>query len=179
VAPLDVEVRLYEAALQIRKEHYRDLMERWRSIETKAQGTIATTGILIAGILAFIRELELDASTIERGLLALLLVVSVVALILSVAALRVRNVSDAPFAVSVDRLVPDVIRESNLNEEDWRDVMGEQAKLWGDTTSKLHQANESKARRVAHGQVSLTLAVILAVTFCLMRIFGLDFSIEV
>lgn len=179
MAPLDIEVRLYEAALQIRKEHYRDLMERWRSIETKAQGTIATTGILIAGILAFIRELELGASTAERGLLALLLIASVVALILSVAALRVRNVSEAPFAVSVESLITDVIRESNLNEEDWRDVVREQSNRWGLTTTNLHQANELKARRVALGQVALTLSAVLAVAFCLVRIFDLTFSVGI
>jgi multisubunit Na+/H+ antiporter MnhG subunit len=171
VSPPDVEVRLYEAALALRKEHYKDLMERWRAIETKAQGTIATTGILIAANLAFIRELESNASTLERVLLALLLAASILALGLAVAALRVRTVSEAPFAVSIEPLIMDFVRAPQLDEEAWRDVVREQGKVWGSTNANLHQANDFKARRVAFGQAALAVAALLAVVFCLMRIF--------
>lgn len=171
MSPPDVEVRLYEAALAIRKEHYKDLMERWRSIETKAQGTIATTGILIAANLAFIREFESNASTLDRVLLALLLAASILALGLAVAALRVRTVSEAPFAISIEPLIMDFVRGSGPGEEAWRDVVREQVKVWGSTNASLHLANEAKARLVAYGQGALAVAALLAVVFCLMRIF--------
>jgi hypothetical protein len=165
-----MEVRLYEAALATRKEHYRDLMDRWRSIETKAQGAIATTGILVAGILAFIRELEENASSRERTLLALLLIAAAMAIIFGVAALWIRSVSEAPFAASVRPLM-DVIRDSDLNLGDWRDIVREQAEVWVLTTTQLHRANQKKALLVVLGQFSLCIAVILAVVFCLLRIY--------
>lgn len=171
MSPLDVEIRLYEAALAIHKEHYRDLMERWRSIEVKAQGAIATTGILIAGILAFIRELEVGTSPLERILLALLLIASIVTMVLGVTAVWVRTVSEPPFSVSVQPLIMDFIRESSLNEEHWRDVVREQVKVWGQTNSNLHDANQAKARLVVYAQAVAAGAALLAVIFCLLRIF--------
>jgi hypothetical protein len=170
VLPLNHEVRLHEAALAIRKEHYRDLMERWRSLETKAQGTIATTGILIAGILAFIRELEVNASDLERGLLATMLTASIVALVLGVLALWIRNVSEAPFGVSVDRLIPNHIDDFSHSDEAWRNVVREQVTAWGVTITSLHRANQAKAWLVMFGQAALALAALLAVVFCVMRI---------
>jgi hypothetical protein len=171
VLPLDHEVRLHETALSLRKEHYRDLMERWRSLETKAQGAIATTGILIAGILAFIRELEANASNLERGLLAAILGASILALVLAVLALWVRSVSAAPYGVSVDRLIPDHMGDYSHSDEAWRNVLREQVTAWGVTITSLHRANQAKARLVKCGQAFLALAALLAVAFCVMRIF--------
>jgi Flp pilus assembly pilin Flp len=170
VSPFDHQIRLYEAALTLRKEHYRDVMERWRSIETKAQGAIATTGILIAGVLAFIRELEAGASGLERGLLAGILSASIVALVLGVFALWIRNVPEGPFGVAVERLIKDMVGDSDDTGEAWRDVVREQVRAWEPPLAMLHRANQAKARLVAYGQGALALAALLAVIFCLMRI---------
>lgn len=174
VSPLDIQVRLYETALAIYKEHYKDLMDRWRSIETKAQSSIATTGILIAGLLAFIRDLEAGSSDAERVLLTLLLFASIATMLLGVVALRVRSVSEPPFVVSVEPLIMDFVDDSGLRPEHWRDIVREQLKVWKQTNADLRRASEEKARMVAFAQAALAGAAIIAVIFCFWRIFDLS-----
>lgn len=153
---------------------YEQLLDRWKSLETKAQGTVAIAGIFLGGIFTFIRDLRADSPAIERWLLigvALLLTTGILA---SVLALRVREVEYPVRASDLDELARDMIGLSIAEiEERTPRIYGERFGAWSGVTESVRTTVEEKARRLRLAQNCLLAATFLMLGLSVLLVINL------
>ena len=145
------------------QNEYKDLSDTWRQIDSKAQGTLAVCGIILAGTLAFIRALTDSMDGVIRYLLGLTSVAIIVSVLLSLLVLRVKAVAAAPFGQGAKTDLDNLLSSGNpIDQEDVVGYYNEQIERWQITIDAVAKVNSSKAAMLLWAQVLLVLGVLLA-----------------
>ena len=154
---------LYDNVITAYEDEYKDINETWRSIETKAQGTVAIAGIFAAGAFAFTRELLVNVNPTQRWLHVLTMAFLISSVIMAVWALFVRRTSGAPLGESMENIVRDLVLndvpESELPQR-LNNLQKEQAARWRSVNAELTTSNVTKGRLLRISQCLLVLAII-------------------
>lgn len=151
------------------KQGYAEEMQRWNAIEKKADGSISLSGILLAAIFAFSRDLVQGAGPLDKALLCTALVLLVAAISVSLLALWMRRVPVAPPAAvvrgNVGELLAAVDRGSAEFPEAAVTFLNTMARLWEDAGGELARRVNEKSRLVycAHLIILATLVLVLGI----------------
>ncbi|HEX8691791.1 MAG TPA: hypothetical protein VF746_05195 [Longimicrobium sp.] len=154
------DVALLKLAVEAHSETYRDLTQSWRSLETKAQGTAAISGIFLAGAFAFAREIPEGA----RAGTTELLIVTVLLLVLSAGfslwVQRIRLMPTAPSSLLAPQWIAAI--RSQVPRAEWPErLVGfyeEYDRNWGTTNAALVNILGKKARSLVVAQILLLAA---------------------
>ncbi|HSU13139.1 hypothetical protein [Longimicrobium sp.] len=158
----DLRIALLREALESYRSEYDLLVERWKGLETKAQGTVAIAGIFLAGIFTFIRDLKATSPALERWVLVLVALLLALTVALAVLALRVREIEDPVPGQEAERMVLDIC---SLSVEEIPERMpglfGEQFGVWREVNLRVRASVERKARWLRCAQSFLMAASLL------------------
>jgi hypothetical protein len=165
---------LESSVLDSYQEENKELSETWRSLETKAQGAVAISGIFIAGAFAYIREVNLQAHRVDKIFLGTCILSLVVSVVLSIFALRVRKVAAAPIGEYLDDLVQDLLQLENDGELEERlpDFVRDQIGLWRRVVKAASATNKSKASYLLAAYVFLVLAILMVALLSILKLVG-------
>jgi hypothetical protein len=164
----DPRIELLRDARDAYRAEYQILSERWKTLETKAQGTVAIAGIFLGGIFSFIKDLNTASPTLERWLLSLLAVLLGISVAFSVVALRVREIADPLPGEEAERMVLAVCSLPREEIPDrLPDLYGEQFHVWKDVNARMRDCVTTKAARLGRGQIWLLFAALL---MCVMSV---------
>jgi hypothetical protein len=149
---------LLEIALAAHQDAYKELSQGWRSVETKAQGTVGLAGIFMAAAFAFARDLPAEVNGLAVALFAVAVALLACSAAAAVWAQRVRTIPAAP-TLLVHQWVED-IRKLPADEQAGRlpGFYEEYNDAWFKTNQKLLDLIRSRARSVMVAQVALLLA---------------------
>lgn len=160
--------RLVREALESYKDEYQEMSSDWRSLDGKAQGSIAISGIVLTAIFIFLRTLNNNAGCIEKSLLTAVVVMVSVSIILALLALRVRIYQQPPLGEKLETHI------SNLLASGSKDAMHEfyvdQSARWKEVNANIVKVNDDKASRVQGSQYSIALAIFLVAIIAVIRI---------
>jgi hypothetical protein len=165
--------RLLTDALQSYRDEYRDLSDTWRHIDSKAQGTVAVAGIFLAAVFAFVRNLVTSApGTSEKLLLVTGVLLLVAAVILSVFALRIREVVGPPLGQQIDGQIRALLQVTDTEELDERvpRFVGDQLTMWRNANLHAHGVNKAKADLVSWAQFVLLIAMVIVSVLVVLNI---------
>ncbi len=147
---------------------FKDSVEHWRSIETKAQASITMAGIFLAAGFALVRELDPSTTWWVRGLLLLGAVALMAAVAFAVLTLKVRTVAAPPPAGELQKLIDDFFRPQddstsqegarNLQEET-RNLLFDRIRLWQGSVQYAQEIIRSKAKQLLRAQLALLTAL--------------------
>src|SRR5262249_60804651 len=99
------EQELLDKVVEECKQEHGSLFVHWSALDTKAQGTIGTAGIFIAGVLAFITAIAKSDSRADRWLLTIAAALLAPCLFSALRGLYVRQGGRPPSAAEFLRLV--------------------------------------------------------------------------
>lgn len=169
----DLQERLVRDALGAYKEEHSELSEIWHNLDGKAQGTIAVSGIFLAGMLAFVRALSERVILIEKLLFTATVGLLSLSIIFALLVLLVRSVSSAPLGESLDELTDDLLRaEDGTSTERLLDFSRDYARMWKTTNREVEKVNEKKAGHLIKAQILLVVAIGCAVFVTLSEIWN-------
>lgn len=168
----NIEETLRREALEAYREDYKELVDNWRSLESKAQGAVAIAGIFIAGAFAFIREIDTNTYLIEKILLVAVILFLITSVAFSVYALKIRAIAAPPFGANVERLVNDLLNIEDQSEiaERLPNYINDQISEWKKVNGEVEIAIESKAERLWRAQRALLYAILTIAVLTLVAI---------
>lgn len=168
----EIHERLRKAALDAYLEEYKQLKETWRSIETKAQGSIAVAGIFIAGALAFLTKMDAHLRCHEEILLFAGLACLIASVILAILVLRTRTTRAPPlgsfagaYAIELVKVNTDADLQLHLDAF-FRDGVSR----WRDMITEVGKANESKADTLWCAQLFLIFAIVAVAVLSILKL---------
>jgi len=156
------------------REEYAELSETWRHIDGKAQVTASISGVFLAAIFAFIRDIKsVIPSELMRIGMQFTIIILMLSVVFAVLALWIRNVSTAPLGQPLDEITKDFLSVPE-KERELRvyDFMRDQIEPWPEINQEIHKKNISKARFVISSQVSLLVAIIITAILSILMIRG-------
>jgi hypothetical protein len=167
------ELSLLRLAVEFRRDEYKELSENWRNLDTKAQGNIAISGILLAASVAFLSKGPSPDVTLQRWLILLIVVSLALTIILAVFALRVRVVSGPPHFGSMQEMIGDFLAAVKTEERAARmgDFLGEELSLWAQCNDETREIVNRKANLLSYAQLAIVFATLLVSIFTVLRIF--------
>lgn len=152
---------LRQTVLDSYREEYKELSEVWKSLETKAQGTVTIAGIFIAAAFTFAKDLASTRLDYHGKLfLAGAIIFLIPAIILSVLVLRRRTIKWIPAGTDVEQWADDI--ESVSNEEladKARRFIDEHSGVWKETIASTKEATAEKEQLLYAAQILLLLAI--------------------
>ena len=156
-------------ALAAYREEYRDLLETWRSVETKAQGLGAIAGIFLAAVFAWAREVPANFGTFERVLLVASIFLLVASIVAAVLALHVRKVAAPPHQETAE-MISDILKKQKPDELPARVAAfyNDQITEWKEANSDIHEHIQRKASWISCGHGTLLLASVLVATLAIL-----------
>ena len=145
---------------------YRDALGHWRNLETKAQATVAVTGIFIAAALPVVRDLKAGTTLWIRVPLLLAALALVMAVVFAVLALRIRLVARPPSGKDLLGLVQDLFREPAASDMVLasRNFLRDRIRTWEAAVDERLRTNDHKATRLRSAQYSLLGAIAILCT---------------
>lgn len=154
-----------ERVLLTYREEYKELSDIWRSLDTKAQGTVTMSGAFIALAFGFLRDSNF------HGIQLLLLIFSLVFLILcvlfSVISLLVRSIISPPYGSVNDRAAVDILRDVEVEGTDPLCLLYDnEIHTWRDCITAISVANQRKSLFLKISQIlfAITLLMITIMT---------------
>lgn len=153
------------------KDQFHFARDRLRSIDAKAQGTIAIAGIFLAAIFALTRNgtrLGVTHQVLILGALILL----VASVLLAVLTLKVRKFTAPPAAEVVRRLLDRAIKADSRAPSALVGTYNDQAHLWSAANRSAYETAEQKATLLEAAQWVLLLAVGLVAVSTAVTIFN-------
>jgi len=152
-----LETTLLESTLKVYEAEYRDMVESWRLIETKAQGSIAVANIFIAAAFGFARDITIATNWQTRLALDSALSLLVVAIGLGLGALFVRRVRSPLAGRQILQMVDDFLRVVTPQDRTIRyaNLLRDQIGAWDSSLETFRRANRFKGYCVAAAQVVL------------------------
>ena len=145
--------------LTARRTAFAELLVAWRALDTKAQGSVAISGIFVAGAFGFIRDWK-DVQWYDRSLMGATLVCLVISVIAAVAALRVTSLPTAPWIPVAEMASAILDRSTEADLPERGDVfLYDEALLWETAASHLTLACKRKARWLQLAQFFLVLGI--------------------
>ena len=164
-------------AIQVASTHYKDehklLVDTWNSIDGKAQGVIAISGIFLAGILAFIRTLTENTSCCELLFITIAIIFLTLSVISSLAALWGRKTLLPMQGEVVDEMVKDLfVAKVNESEEAIINFHNEILEMQKEANKSINNHIFNKSLCLFFAQILLTLAVLSSSVVALIRLWG-------
>jgi len=161
--------KLIESSLlEAYRYEYEDIIKRWHNIESKAQGTVAMSGIFLAGFLAFVQQLSKDAGLLEKSVLSLAILLLASALISCVLVLKSRERPPVLRGDIFEELVNDLIANPSSDEITKRYYLfiRDQSKIWNEINKDIEKINKDKAKHLwnAHRLIIASLVVFIIIT---------------
>ncbi len=156
------------------QEAYKERADNWKSLETKAQGSITVAGIFIAGAFAYIDK-GAAGMTPPQQLLVVAAVVSLVAsVLLAVYALKIQEILPPPYGgfvkVNVERFL-DIGDEAEFRERvEYFDY--DLTSQWEEVLSVIDRQLRKKVDLLANAQASLVFAVVVVAVLAISRLFA-------
>ncbi len=165
---------VYAAVLSAYEDEYKDLVESWRSLETKAQGTGAIAGVFLAAGATLSKTLLTTAPIWIRLAFAPSFVLVILAIAYSVRGLRVKVVARRPEGSSIERLAQPVLRTPEVAlKESGKKFIQDQLEAWRKTNHEFDETVKTKAAAVSRAQALLAWA---AFTFAIYSIIAIVHS---
>jgi hypothetical protein len=152
---------LRQTALDSYREEYKEFADVWKSLESKAQGTVTIAGIFIAAAFTFAKDLattRLDFyGNVFLGAAILLLIPTVIC---SVLVLWKRTVKSIPSGETVEQCADALVQTTDDDLADHtRRFLDQQSALWKETVASTKEAIARKAELLHAAQVLLLLAI--------------------
>lgn len=146
--------QLLESVLKACENEYKDLVDTWRVLESKAQALSSVAGIFIAATFAFARELQTSAPTSFRVALMAAVALLLLATAAGVAVLFVSSVKTPVTSAELGRMIDEVLPLMRDGEELERygNLLRDQARVWYQAIESLKAANARKSRFLLVGQ---------------------------
>jgi hypothetical protein len=139
---------------------YRDLADNWRSLDGKAQGTVAIAGVFIGGAVAFAQRLSSDSSNAMRTAVGLGVLLLLVCVGFAISVLRIRTVNAPPDGDSVRKLVADLLEVSESERAGrYLGYLEDRVVAWKTGIDEVASVNDSKATALWRAQLSLAAAI--------------------
>lgn len=158
---------LRQAALDVYRDEYKELSETWKSLETKAQGTVTIAGIFIAASFTFAKDLTTTRLSFNENLiLGAAIICLIISVLFSVMALKTREVDAPPSGERILEMTDHLIDLPDLAERRVRFIY-DQAKLWESVVRTTKDALYEKESFLRTAQGFLVVAVLLAATISL------------
>lgn len=153
------------------QDEYKDAIETYRDIERKAIAMTTISGVFLAGVFAFVREVSSNLFLVTEVLLIVTLVLILATILFCLAAVFVFTYKMPPWGTEVSVLANDILKSTenaDLNERYIR-LIGDQNSSWEICVNEIHIKNEKKGRFLFFAQITLALSSIsiLQTTFYL------------
>lgn len=170
----EIHLELSRVALDAQKEEYRELIEMWKGIETKAQGNIAIAGIFFAGLALFLRHGQADLISPIQAILIATVVALVSSVIFSMLALYVSGVAAPPVGDNVNTLVHDLRQVDDQTELNLRYPLFflDQLREWRIANPLVEGVCRRKASRLLMAQYLLLAAIVGVSSLLILKILG-------
>lgn len=163
---MDDQARVIEAigrqALDYAILEYKDVVETWRDIERKAQGTVAIAGIFIAGVVALQGKLSSTSCAVSASL-AVVIALLTLTVVCSIVSMRVSSIEALTGTDEVLKMAKASVERASradgatTSPEFWEEL----ATLISEPTQAVHAVNRRKADWVAVAQITLGIAVLI------------------
>lgn len=166
------ELSLLRRSIEFRRDEYKELSENWRHLDTKAQGNVGISGILLAAVVAFLTKGQPLSNVLDR----LLVIVAVVSLgatiVLAVRALRVLSTLGPPHFGTMQDIIDDFLKAASPEERSTRlgDLLREELGLWVQCNDDARHAVESKAKLLSQAQYGIVVATLVVAGFTVIRV---------
>jgi hypothetical protein len=158
----------YEFALGHAKDEHDQLLDTWKQVDGKAQGTAAIAGLFLAAAFAFVRNTGLAISAEEKVLLAVTLTALVCSIGLSVWVLLIRDASSPLSASQVSKMVTDALTMPKEEASERYDgLLFDTLNVWAVVNDSLRLELSSKARFLSWAQRALLVSTIAALVLTL------------
>lgn len=146
-------ITLADTVLAARKGQYEELSRTWQTIDTKAQATVAISGILIAGLFGLIRQAAPQSLALSlRVIIAVALFLFLLSLLLATLTLAIRRHKSPHDGAVIERMAMDLWALPD------RELQGaipffplDQANLW---RAAIHDQRAAFDRKVDYLRVS-------------------------
>ena len=163
---------LREATLAAYLEEYKKLNETWRSIETKAQGSIAVSGIFIAGALAFITKADLLLRRYEKILLFVGLTCLIVSVILAIVTSRTMSIIAAPLGSFRAKHTIDLgaVKDEADLQQYLPIIFAEHVAEWKKVIAAVNAVNDRRAKTLWLAQLFLILAILAVALLAILKL---------
>jgi hypothetical protein len=152
---------LRQTVLDSYREEYKELSDVWKSLETKAQGTVTIAGIFIAAAFTFAKDLantRLDYN--GKLFLAAAIIFLIPTIILSLLVLRRRTIKWIPAGTDVESWADAI---EGVSDEDLADrarrLIDEHSGVWKQTVESTREATAEKEKLLYAAQVLLLFAI--------------------
>jgi predicted PurR-regulated permease PerM len=145
-------------------------------LDDKAQKTGALAGIFLAGVFAFIRAESLkNMNRYELGLLTACTILLLACSCFCLTVIWARDVARGITPAIQERIAKDLLQldPSELTNELWEAHHWQQISLWKPTLEDQKRVNESKARYLKLGQLSLAVAM-AGLTLMILFLIGIE-----
>lgn len=168
----EIHESIRKATLDAYLEEYKQLKETWRSIETKAQGSIAVAGIFIAGALAFLTKMDAHLRCHEKILMFVGLSCLIFSVILAILALRTKTTKVPPLGGFAGGYGIELVKVNN--EADLQIHLGaffrDGVSRWRDVITEVSESNEEKANTLLCSQLFLIFAIVAVAVLSLLKL---------
>ncbi|PYQ28268.1 MAG: hypothetical protein DMF56_15745 [Acidobacteria bacterium] len=144
------------------REEFKNIVEAWKTLETKAQGVITVCGIFVAAAFAHLRDASLLATS-TRLVVSVVLALLIGSILFALQSLQLRPVTLPPLGTFLRQGVHDVTRQGDASIADLArrfDIEIEAA--WEETIQAIVRLNIRKARGVTAAQILAVAAVLAA-----------------
>lgn len=154
------------------QDAYKERTDNWKSLETKAQGSIAIAGIFIAGAFAYIDK-SAATMTMPQQFLAIIAVASLVAsVLLAVHALKIQEVLTPPYGSFVKANVDCFL--SITGEAEFRERVEyfdyDMVSQWERVLNVVDEQIAKKVDCLFNAQASLVFAVVVVAILAASRV---------
>jgi hypothetical protein len=151
---------------------YKETAETWRQLETKAQGTAAIAGILVAAAFAFSRDVTRFSGT-EKIFLAVTVVLLVTVEILALVSLFIRSVDTRPGGTFLSKPLSDMLRARTEEDTEERYLahLVDEENQWQRAILAHRNVNDRKANVLVVCHVTLIAATLSAGILAVVLLF--------
>ena len=160
---LDEDVKIAERAMNSYMDEYKEASEIWKTLENKAQVTIAVAGVFLAAVFSFSRDAGVDCRV--KLLLSLTLIAILVALLCALWVLK-STAYDVPFdSGSTMKKARELLAPIYARGEPgsrYLELISQLASGFEDSLKTIDAVNETKEQRLSFAYVLLVLASLFA-----------------
>lgn len=147
-------------ALKSFVEQYKDLMDTWKALDSKAQGNVTIAGIFLAAAFTWSRNSQTEFSTMHQCLLILAIGLLIFSVATAICALFVKKFEHPPFGKKVYEMVKD-LESVKINAVHIKNFKNDEIRLWDTTITDMINNLDIKGRRVFIAQLMLLSAAVI------------------
>ena len=164
---------LRNATLAAYVEEYKEQIETWHNLESKAQGNIAVAGIFIAGSLAFLEKLGgQQLQQHEKFFLLAAIGCLIVSVILAIFTLKTQTITAPPLGSFVSHYTRRLVKiDAEANLQDYlKSFFSEHVSCWEAVMDQVREANAFKAQYLWAAQRWLIASILAVAALSLSRL---------